>query len=124
MEATASPGALARACLVFSRFWTAVARPHPARDPDPARHFDALAAWREGWTVTPCDPVHADGTDRVELQRLDRPLHGGGPVFATDDEAWRHVVARVREGSPLHAAALALVDRHERRLIEAVCGPW
>ncbi len=126
MQTTASLGVLARACLVFSRFWTAAAQPDPTRepDPDPVQHFDALAAWREGWTLSLGASAHADGTACVELQRLDIRLEGSRPVFASDGDAWQHVVACARQGSLLHRAALALVDRHERRLIEAACGAW
>lgn len=123
MQTTASLGALARACLVFSRFWTAAAQPDPESSPDPFQHFDTLATWREGWTVAACG-IQADESACVQLHRLDRLLDGRGPVFASDDGVWLHVVARARKGSLLHIAALALVDRHERRLIEAACGPW
>ena len=143
MQRTASLGALARACWVFSRFWTLAASREPRCEPDPFQPFDTLAAfsllrghrpplpvdlrgiasrWREGWTVAACDP-HANGSACIQLQRLDRMLDGRRPVFASDGDAWQHVVARARAGSLLHAAALALVDRHERRLIEAACGP-
>jgi hypothetical protein len=94
-----------------------------AAPPDPTRHFDTLAAWREGWTILHCGH-HEDGSDDIHLQRLDPPLHQGCPVFRDDGEAWQHVVERARQGSLLHLAALALVDRRERRIIEITCGPW
>ena len=123
MQTTASLGMLARACRVFSRFWTLAVSHERCGEPDPFQPFDTLAAWREGWTVTACGR-HADGSACIQLHRLERMLHGRRPVFASDHDAWQHVVARARAGSPLHVAALALVDRYERRLIEAACGAW
>jgi len=122
MQTTASLGTLARACLVFSLFWTVAAQREPQHEPAPAVQFDTLAAWREGWTVSECGS-HPDGIACIQLQRLDCPDDGSEPVFASDGDAWKHVLDRARAGSRLHVAALALVDRHERRLIEVACGP-
>jgi hypothetical protein len=47
---------------------------------------------------------------------------GGEPPFASDRDAWLHVIARA--GSALHRAALDAVDDTERMLIEAACGAW
>ncbi|MBV9748643.1 MAG: hypothetical protein JO157_07505 [Acetobacteraceae bacterium] len=97
MQTTASLGVLARACRVFSRFGTAAAHSEPPCEPDPHRPFDMLLASQEGWTVAACDP-HADGSACIQLQRLERLLDGRSPVFASDGDAWRHVVARARQG--------------------------
>lgn len=121
MYITTGLGALARARSLLSGFWTAATS---CREPDPIRCFDTLAARREGWRVAYCGH-HEDGTESVQLQCFDDlPETGGAAVFTTDGEVWQHVVGRAREGSPLHIAALALVDRHERHLIEVACGPW
>ena len=125
MHTVASSGALARARQVFSRFWTRAGQAPPPvpEERDRVAAFDLAAAWREGWTVSE-GGVNEDGSACVQLQRLDSMPDGGRPVFASDGDAWRHVVARARASSRLHAAALALVDRHERRIIEAHCGGW
>ena len=59
----------------------------------------------------------------MQLQREDYP-EGREPTFATDRDAWEHVVTRARAGSAPHRAALDAVDAAERLLIEAACGAW
>ena len=98
--------------------------PSPAAAPsEHTELFDTLAARGEGWTIRHCG-YYEDGPDKIQLQRLDHPLHHGCPAFRDDGEVWQHVVERARLGSPLHLAALTLIDRRERRIIEIMCGPW
>ena len=85
----------------------------------PSFPFDQTAAEREGWGLADAGP-HPDGTPAMELQTLRQ----GGAGFLSDRDVWEHVVARAREGSELHRAALAAVDDVERALIEATCGAW
>ena len=84
--------------------------------------FDNAAASREGWALFDCgsDP---EGRPQLQLQREDAP-EDREPPFASDRDAWEHVVARARAGSALHRAALDAVDDTERMLIEATCGAW
>lgn len=89
-------------------------------DPDPLAGFDYEAARRDGWTLSDCG-FYRDRSRRIELQKHDDPPPGA-PVFREDREAWAHVVAKARLGSPLHCLALDLVDPRERRGIEASCG--
>ena len=74
----------------------------------------------EGWDVFDCG-CRDDGSQRIELQRLDSPPCGT-PMFASDEDAWRHVVDRARAGSLPHQRALQMVDAVERLAIEAKCG--
>lgn len=83
--------------------------------------FDNAAAEQEGWGVFDCRPP--DGNWGLQIQGIDFP-EDGEPLFASDKEAWTHVVGRARAGSELHRAALAAVDPVERALIEAACGAW
>ena len=101
-------------------FWIGGQR--PAEEPAPVCGYDPGLAHAEGWTVSECEP-RENGYPHVELQCLDA-TDAGGPVFSDDAGAWRHVVARARQGSALHLAALALVDPVERRVIECHCRPW
>ena len=84
-------------------------------------YLSAMAV-TEGWDVIDCG-TREDGSAHIELQRLDWPKHGE-PVFQDDAAAWKHVVARAREGSALHQRALRIVDHVERCLIAAECGWW
>lgn len=85
--------------------------------------LDQKATIAEGWAVFDCGQHH-DGTPRVEIQRIDYPDDGSEPRFRDDQDAWKHVVSRAREGSALHLAALGLVDAFERASIEARFGSW
>ncbi|MEK8121615.1 hypothetical protein WOB59_00395 [Methylocystis sp. IM4] len=85
-------------------------------------YFDHDAAHCDGWALSDCGS-YADGSPRVELQKLDNPPTGT-PMFSEDRAAWAHVVARARAGSFLHLEALELVDRRERLAIEATAGVW
>ncbi len=76
-------------------------------------------AEREGWGLAGAG-AHTDGTQIMELQAI----HDGHPDLADEHAAWAHVMARARQGSDLHRAALAAVDDAERTLIEATCGAW
>jgi len=93
------------------------AAPTPALDT-----FDYDAAHAEGWTLSNLGR-YQDRTPHIELQRLDRRKAADGG-FSSDRDAWTHVVKRAREGSLLHLAALSLIDRRERLVITAHCGPW
>jgi len=93
------------------------AAPIPAID-----NFDYDAAHWEGWTLSNLGR-YRDRTLHVELQRLDRRKTADGG-FSIDRDAWAHAVKRAREGSPLHLAALSLIDRRERLAITADCGTW
>jgi hypothetical protein len=84
--------------------------------------FGPSLAEAEGWDVFACG-CREDGSPRVEIQRIDPP-QAGAPVFADDNDAWRHVVTRARAGSALHLRALKMVDPIERMLIEASFGWW
>ena len=84
--------------------------------------LDHDAARREGWGVFDRSR-DSDGKSQLHLQRI-RSLKDGTPPFATDRDAWEHVVTHARAGSALHRAALASVDDIERMLIEAACGAW
>jgi len=84
--------------------------------------FDNTAASREGWALFDCGP-DPEGRPQLQLQREDAP-EDREPPFASDRDAWEHVVARARAGSALHRAALDAVDDTERMLIEAACGAW
>lgn len=85
--------------------------------------LDHTATIAEGWAVFGCG-LYRDGTPRVELQRIGCPDDGSEPRFEDDQDAWRHVVNRAREGSALHLAALGLIDVFERAGIEGMLGPW
>ena len=85
--------------------------------------LDSNATTAEGWAVFDCG-LHHDGTPRIELQRIDCPKDGTEPRFEDDQDAWRHVVSRAREGSALHLSALGLIDVFERASIEDMLGPW
>ena len=84
--------------------------------------FNNAAVQREGWAVFDCGP-DPEGRPMLQLQREDAP-EDGRPPFASDRDAWEHVVARARAGSALHRAALDAVDDTERMSIEAACGAW
>jgi len=85
-------------------------------------NFDYDAAHQEGWTLSNYG-TYKDGTPHVELQRLDKlKVEDGG--FSSDLDAWIYVVAHARQVSPLHLAALSLIDRREKLGIEAHCGTW
>lgn len=84
--------------------------------------FDFDAAHAEGWTLSDLGR-YKDGAPHVELQKLDR-LSAAEGGFASDRDAWAHVVKRAREGSPLHIGALALIDRREKLGVAAHCGGW
>ena len=96
-----------------------------------AAAFDHAAARREGPRKSRCDFAgdvfdcgpDPEGRPRFQLQREDAP-EDREPPFASDRDAWKHVVARARAGSALHRAALDAVDDTERMLIEAACGAW
>ena len=84
--------------------------------------FDNAAAQREGWDLFECGP-DPEGRPQIQLQREDAP-EDREPPFASDRDAWEHVVTHARAGSALHRAALDAVDDTERMLIEAACGAW
>ena len=90
--------------------------------PTPTLVLDHAAARREGWDVFDCGP-DPEGRPRLQLQREDAP-EDREPPFASDRDAWKHVVTRARAGSALHRAALDAVDDTERLSIEAACGAW
>ena len=85
-------------------------------------NFDYEAAHQEGWTLFNYGH-YKDGVPHVQIQKLDKlkATEGG---FSSDLDAWTHVVEHARQGSPLHMAALNLVDRRERLGITAHCGTW
>jgi hypothetical protein len=85
----------------------------------PSFPFDRTVAEREGWGLAEAG-FHTNGTPIMELQAI----QDNHPALADDQAAWAHVVARARQGSDLHRAALAAVDDVERTLIEATCGAW
>lgn len=84
--------------------------------------FDFRRAHREGWTLSLLG-TSSDGSPRVELRKLDNPPPGI-PAFLQDKDAWTHVVARAKEGSPLHCQALDLVDARERLAIAVFHRAW
>jgi len=84
--------------------------------------FDYEAARRDGWTLVDCG-YYGDGARRIELRKHERPPFGA-PCFREDRDAWLHVATRAHSGSPLHCAALDLIDRRERLAIDAACGLW
>lgn len=86
----------------------------------PLHTFNHQVAIAECWDVFDCG-LREDGTPRIELQRIDEPA-GAEPSFASDEDAWHHVVARAAAGSALHQEALRLVDPVERKVIGATCG--
>lgn len=90
--------------------------------PSPTLVFDHVAARRDGWDVFDCGP-DPEGRPQIQLQREDAP-EDREPPFASDRDAWEHVVTRARAGSALHRAALDAVNDTERMLIEAACGAW
>ena len=81
--------------------------------------FSSAAARAEGWDVFECE-TREDGSVHAEIQRL-VGIDGSASRFEDDDAAWEHVVARARAGSPLHRAALTIVDPVERALIRFWC---
>ena len=85
----------------------------------PSFPFDWTMAEREGWGLAGAG-FHTNGSPIMELQAIGE----SHPALADDQAAWAHVVARARQGSDLHRAALAAVDDVERTLIEATCGAW
>ncbi len=89
---------------------------------DPEAPFDNSVAANEGWGVIDAGPA-PDGGPLLQLQSIAGPS-ASSAAFGGDDDAWKHVVARAREGSALHRAALAAVNDIERTLIEATCGAW
>jgi len=84
--------------------------------------FDNTAASREGWALFDCGP-DSEGRPQIQLQREDAP-EDREPPFASDRDAWAHVVACARAGSALHRATLDAVDGTERMLVKAACGAW
>ena len=93
--------------------------PDKVDDMSVSQGFTAGSAQAEGWDVFDCG-VREDGSTCREIQRLDSPSIGV-PTFADDGSAWEHVVAKARAGSPLHQAALRIVDPVERSLIRFWC---
>ena len=89
---------------------------------DPDAPFDNSVATDEGWGVIDAGPA-PDGGMLLQLHRIAGPSGSSG-TFGGDEDAWAHVVARARDGSALHRAALAAVNDIERALIEATCGAW
>jgi len=81
--------------------------------------FASARAQAEGWDVFECG-MGENGSTRTEIQRLDRTSIGIA-TFTGDGAAWEHVVAEARAGSPLHQAALKIVDPVERSLIRFWC---
>lgn len=78
---------------------TVPANGFPSSDEWPPEY--AAASSQEGWVLS-----DADGSvnGRTQLQRLDNPA-----TFASDREAWVHIVQQARTGSALHQCALDLV---------------
>lgn len=66
--------------------------------------MEALGASVEGWDLFPAFSAHKDR--RIWLERRFE-LH----VFASDEEAWRHVWGKAQGGSALHQKALDLLKR-------------
>lgn len=62
---------------------------------------------------------HADGSETVEIRRLDP-----GSRFADDEDARRYVVIQARAGSSLHRAALDVCDPMKRKLLRLFYGEW
>jgi hypothetical protein len=79
---------------------------------------DNKAAMAEGWAV-----FEIGGTTNAplfDIQRIDDPEAAGlpfeNPKFASDTEAWVHVVVLAKlYNSDLHKRALAFVKESERR---------
>ena len=61
---------------------------------------DQREAGSEGWDLFECGGDHAP----FELERIDEMA-----VFADDAAAWKHVIAKVKVGSPLHCRAMAFL---------------
>lgn len=93
-----------------------------APDTPRATVFSQAQPQAEGWNVFDCGR-RADGSPRIELQRIDDPEQGE-PKFAADDEAWQHVLNIAQAGSALHLEALRMIDPIERNIIETVIGWW
>jgi hypothetical protein len=74
--------------------------------------YDDEKAMAEGWCLSEC---HGSRNGPWQIQALDTRRE-----FAGDEEAWRHVVARAREGSGLHIRALEFVDWHNAREARAI----
>ena len=81
--------------------------------------YCADLAYGEGWGMFYCGH-RQDGTACYELQALDESTPGGAG-FADDVSVWEHVVEQARNGSPLHLAALEIIDCVELRLIRYWC---
>jgi hypothetical protein len=90
-------------------------------DPDLLQPFDHASAQAEGWDVV---EKNVENTSQKSTQI--KAVAGSDDVarFSDDREAWAHVVARAREGSHFHRAALKRVDNVERAVIEIAHGRW
>lgn len=66
--------------------------------------FDNGVAGAEGWGIFECG---GSANGYYQLCRLDEEA-----IFASDDEAWKHVVAKVAEGSAYHRSALDYIRAH------------
>lgn len=83
---------------------------------------DSEQALGEGWDI-----FDSEGSDNGPwtIQRLDDPYHlpylgFTKPVFGSDPDAWIHVVALARGGSPLHQKALAFIRENNSLEAEAI----
>ena len=78
-----------------------------------------LQAMTEGWSVF----AHDAGQIEYQIQRIDAP-EDAEPVFENDADAWKHVVEKARDGSPIHVKALEVISPDERDRIKKECGEW
>ena len=87
--------------------------------------FDHGHARTEGWDIW---DMSEPGGRRFQLQRVDDPsdwcrqglVDFDAPKFAEDDEAWKFVVGKAREGSEYHQAALEYLREHSSEEYEAI----
>jgi hypothetical protein len=67
--------------------------------------FDNFKASQEGWAIWTC---YGSEHGIFKLCRCDEDA-----IFASDNEAWRHVVEQADSGSAYHKAALAYIRENE-----------
>lgn len=75
---------------------------------------DSRAASAEGWDLFIC---LGSAYGSPQIQRIDCPEEGGGPVWNDDTDVWYHVWPR---GTALHIKALAIMRRDNLREWQAI----
>lgn len=118
-------------------WWLALLWPSARAEEAPGwSAMDSARAELEGWQVFAVDGVYEigsiadpdhwfNGAVPAGFGRCVPGYAGLGPVFDSDESAWRHVAERARGGSALHRRALDFLAAHapeERASIHALTG--